>query len=120
MSHVVTVKVEMTDRDAIQAACDRLQLKLQDEAKHTLYGGAKVQGLRVDLPGWSYPVVIDEAGSIHYDNYGGSWGEQLELDKFVQAYTVEKATAEARQHGYMVNEEEVSDGSIRLEMTLVG
>jgi hypothetical protein len=76
---------------------------------------ADAKGLGVQLPGWSYPIVIDTIeGSLRFDNYNGAWGKQSELDKFLQAYAVEKATIEARKHGHSVREESLTDGSIKL------
>ena len=41
----------------------------------------------VTLPGWTYPVVIDTAsGDVRYDNFGGAWGSQHQLDRLMQAY----------------------------------
>lgn len=39
------------------------------------------------------PVVCQlQTGELHYDNFGGRWGQQQELDQFLQAYAVEKST----------------------------
>jgi len=50
--------------------------------------------------------VIDTlTGTIRYDNYEGSWGEQKHLDRFLQMYAVDKAKLEARKKGYTVTEQ---------------
>ncbi len=68
-----------------------------------------------DCPTGSYPVVCDtKTGQVHFDNYGGRWGEQRELDRFLQAYAVEKARIEARKLGHNVSEAQQTDGSIVL------
>ena len=62
------------------------------------------------MPGWLYPVCIDTAsGTVKFDNYAGSWGDQEHLDKFMQAYAVEKATIEARKKGYAVTEQALAE-----------
>jgi hypothetical protein len=74
-------------------------------------------GLVLRLPGWSYPAVIDvQSGTIKYDNYGGAWGEQKELDKFLQAYAVERAKIEARKKGHTITEQVMANGSIKLSI----
>ena len=64
-----------------------------------LFSG-EVSGLIVRLPDWTYPVVIDTTtGQVHYDNYDGAWGDQAQLDRFLQIYAVEKATDRGPQEG---------------------
>ena len=114
MSHIVKINVQIRDPIALAAACTRLGLVQPVQGKATLFT-TEAEGLIVKLPGWTYPAVIDTAkGTIAYDNYQGSWGEQKELDKLIQAYAVEKARIEARRAGHSVAEQLVSDGSIKL------
>jgi hypothetical protein len=42
------------------------------------------------------------------------WGDKRELDRFLQAYAVEKARIEARRQGHTVTEQSLADGSIKL------
>jgi hypothetical protein len=80
-----------------------------------------VEGLAVELPGWRYPVVCDLAsGSVRFDNYGGQWGDQRQLDRFLQAYAVEMSRLEARRRGHTVTEQVLADGSIRLTIQVSG
>jgi len=48
------------------------------------------------------------------------WGDQKELDKFLQAYSVEMARIEARKKGYTVTERPLADGSIKLTIQVSG
>jgi hypothetical protein len=57
------------------------------------------------------PVVVD---------YNGRWGDQKELDKFLQVYAVEKAKIEARKKGHTVTEQPLADGSIKLTIRVSG
>ena len=96
MSHIVTIKTEVHDHAAVSAACRRLELPLPLLGTAQLFSG-QATGLIVRLPGWTYPAVIDTTnGQVRYDNYGGAWGDQAQLDRFLQAYAVEKARIEAR------------------------
>ena len=73
------------------------------------------------LPDWRYPVVCDvNTGRIDYDNYGGHWGDQQNLDSFLQAYAVEKARLEARKRGHTVTEQPLADGSVKLTIQVTG
>lgn len=114
MSHTVTIKSEVRDAVAVRAACERLKLPAPVQGKHELFSGT-VEGLAVKLPDWVYPVVADlPTGKLQYDNFGGRWGEQKQLDRFIQAYAVEKCRIEARRKGHVVTESQLADGSIKL------
>jgi hypothetical protein len=45
------------------------------------------------------------------------WGAPDQLDRFLQAYLVEKARLEARKKGHTVTEEQLQDGSIKLNIS---
>ncbi len=120
MSHIVTIQTEVRDQAAIHAACGRLKLPAPVQGTAKLFT-TEATGLLVALPRWRYPIVCKtEAGAIAFDNYGGKWGEQRELDRFVQAYAVEKACLEARKQGHEVSEQALTDGSIKLTVRVGG
>lgn len=120
MSHIVQIKTLVRDPAAVTAASRRLSLAAPAQEEVRLFSG-KATGLTVRLPGWKYPVVFDlTAGEARYDNYGGHWGEQRELDRFLQAYSVEKARLEARKQGHTVTEQPLADGSIKLTIQVAG
>jgi hypothetical protein len=90
MSHVVTIQTKVHDPHAVAAACRRLNLAAPVQGKAKLYSG-EAEGLVVQFPGWQYPAVIDPlTGAVRYDNFNGVWGDQAQLDSFLQAYSVEK------------------------------
>jgi hypothetical protein len=100
LSHIVSIQTKVHDPAVITAACDRLCLPVPVEGKVKLYSGT-ASGLLVQLPGWKYPAVIDTpTGTVKFDNFGGRWGEQNQLDRFLQTYAVEKAKLEARRCGH--------------------
>ena len=120
MSHIVTIATEVRDPHAVAAACRRLGRPEPVHGTTTLFSGSAT-GLIVRLADWLYPLVIDTAaGTIRYDNYGGAWGPQHHLDRFLQLYAVEAARAEARRHGHAVTEQTLADGSIRLTVRVGG
>jgi hypothetical protein len=65
--------------------------------------------------------VVDTAtGQVRFDNYGGAWGDQKHLDRFMQRYAIEKACLEARRRGHDVVEQALPDGSVKLTVTVGG
>ena len=120
MSHVVTIRTQVRDPAALTAACRRLGLAEPRAGTAQLYS-AQATGQILQLPGWRYPLVADAAtGQLQFDNFGGAWGKQSELDKLLQAYAVEKAKIEARKSGHGVVEHALADGSIRLTVSVTG
>ena len=120
MSHIVEIKTEIRDEQAIRAACVRLQLAPPEHKTCRLFSVTET-GLAIQLPGWQYPIVCQtDTGSVKFDNYNGHWGKQEELNKFLQAYTVEKARLEARKKGHRVSEAKLEDGSIKVTVHVGG
>jgi hypothetical protein len=116
MSHIVTVQTRVHDPAAVAAACRRLNLPEAAEGAAHLFSG-EAAGLIVRLPDWQFPVVIDTlTGLVRYDNFGGRWGAQEHLDRFLQAYAVERAKLAARARGYAVSEQVLGDGSIKVQI----
>jgi hypothetical protein len=114
VSHIVQIQTQVRDLEAVRAACRRLNLPEPIPGTVKLFSNT-VQGLAVQLPGWNYPVVCQlSSGQLQYDDYGGRWGEKSQLDRFLQAYAVERAKLEARKQGHSVTEQPLTDGSIKL------
>lgn len=120
MSHIVSITTEIRDPQALRAATERLNLPSPVRGEHRMFSG-RVQGWAVQLPDWRYPVVCDtDCGRVHFDNYEGRWGDPQRLNQLLQSYGAEKAKIEARKQGYSVTEQSLSDGSIRLTVSVGG
>jgi hypothetical protein len=120
LSHIVTIKTEVRDLAAITAACHRLALPDPLQGTAELFS-SKRTGLLIGLPDWLYPVVIDTTtGQAHYDNFGGHWGNEKHLNRFLQAYAVERTSIEARKKNYITTEQTMADGSIIVEIEVGG
>lgn len=120
MSHIVTIKTAVKDATAVRAACQRLGLPPPVQGTHRLFTSSAT-GLGVQLPKWRYPVVCHtDSGQLEFDNFRGHWGDQRQLDAFLQAYGVEVAKAEARRKGHQVTEAKLGDGSIKLTINVGG
>ena len=120
MSHIVEIKTEIRDEQAVRSACVRLKLAAPERKTVRLFSATET-GLCVGLPGWRYPVVCNVlTGELRFDNYNGYWGPQAELNKFLQAYAVEKAKIEARKKVHLAYETAQEDGSIKVTVHVRG
>jgi hypothetical protein len=120
MSHIVEIQTEVRDPAAVAAACQRLGLPEPVHGTAKLFEG-EATGLLVKLPGWLYPIIIDTTNaSVRFDNFGGNWGAPEQLDHFLQAYGVAKASIEARKKGFSVAEQTQADGSILVTIGVGG
>ena len=120
MSHIVTIATEIRDAVALGVACQRLELQPPEQGTFKLFT-TEATGLGVQLPDWRYPVVCDvNRGEVLFDNFKGRWGKQQELDRLLQSYAVEKTRIEARRQGHTVTEQSLSDGSIKLTVSVGG
>lgn len=118
MSHIVTIETKIRDLEALNAAARRMQLPLPQYEQVQLFS-SQAAGHAIRLPDWRYPVVCDtRTGQVIFDNYGGRWGKQEELDLLFQNYAVEKTSLEARKQGHSVQEETLADGSIKLTVSV--
>ena len=120
MSHLVSIKTQIRDAVAVTSACGRLQLSAPTYGTVRLFTSEE-NGLAVQLRGWKFPVVCQtETGELKYDNYGGRWGDQAELDQFLRAYAVEMIKLQARRQGQTAIEQPLADGSIRVQIAVTG
>jgi hypothetical protein len=120
VSHIVRIQTQVRDATAVFAACRHRQLAEPVPGKHRLFS-SEVEGLAVRLRDWQFPAVCQlDTGEVQYDNYGGRWGDQRELDSFLQSYAVEKARIEAHKRGHTITEQSLADGSIKLTVQVGG
>jgi hypothetical protein len=120
MSHIVQIETQVRDPVAVAAACQRLGLTMPQNETVQLFSSTAT-GIAVRLNGWRYPVVCETTtGTVKFDNFEGRWGDQKQLDQFLQAYAVERAKLEARRKGHSVSEQALADGSIKLTIQVAG
>ncbi len=120
MSHIVKIESEIRDLTSLIAACRRLAIAEPRRETARLYSG-EATGYCVHLPHWRYPVVCDlENGRVTFDNFRGSWGEQVELDRLMQAYAVERTRLEAQRKGHCLSESKMASGAIKLTIHVGG
>ena len=109
MSHTAHIETKLMDASCIEKACERLGLSCKLNSSAKFYDGEVHTGTVVKIDGWRYPIVISENGTVHMDNYNGSWGNISDFNKLKMYYGAEKAKKEARKKGYRCREEKVGD-----------
>jgi len=114
MSHVMTLKLEVKNPDLFVQVARDLGLEVLGHGQHKLYYSREFTGQAIRLPGWTYPVILDDQGQIHYDNYKGHWGDIAQLNELTQRYVAETVMSEARMQGRNVWESVEEDGTLVL------
>ncbi|HZV35103.1 MAG TPA: hypothetical protein VFB72_11070 [Verrucomicrobiae bacterium] len=131
MSHIVSIKTQVTDIEAVKAACKELGFTFNEGAKDYQAWGtlrpACAHSINVNRKGykWEIGLIKNDAGyQLSYDRFlelEMVKGEGAPLAKggsnFIQHYAVHKATIEARKRGYMVNRVAGKNGAIQLVVT---
>jgi hypothetical protein len=101
MSHIVTIASEMTNEEMIRKAAGQLGYAVEHKSGYVFYDGTVKTGVFVSLPGWRYPVCIEDSGKLFFDNYEGAWGNIAELKTFQNEYALidvtEKLEAQKKQ-----------------------
>jgi len=116
MSHTATYEAILSDKEALIKALKNLGLTYREGVANLFQTTEK--GIVVNLPGWRYPIVIREDGTVAYDNYNGRWGNIERLHELSVTYALEQAKINARKRGYRVREYNVN-GKKRLEMVKI-
>lgn len=117
MSHIATVKVMIKDLQALEAVCRELGIPVEVRSRKVkMYSGEIQAAATLRPPGWTYPVVVQADGSVKYDNYGGRWGKQDQLNRVLRRYSERVAVSQARRMGLSVRRHEQPDGSVVLSL----
>lgn len=99
-SHTVKVKVDYNDLEALRRAVLSMSGTWLATGTHQLFDGQSAHGQGIQLPNWRYPIVLDAAGEMHYDDYGGQWGRVSDLDTLRAEYAIIRAETVAREIGW--------------------
>lgn len=99
MSHTTKVKVEFLNLDALRAAVEAIGGVWCGHAVHHIYSG-NYEGAGFRLPGWQYPCILQDDGTLAYDNYNGRWGSADVLGQLNAEYALQAAEAAARAQGW--------------------
>lgn len=101
VSHTRKVAVEFRDPDALRAAVEAMGGRwIGHGTAHRMFDGSQHSGHAFALPGWSYPLIATDAGSLAYDDYNGRWGNVADLDAVRGGYAIEAALMAAAAQGW--------------------
>jgi hypothetical protein len=112
LSHTITRRCDVTNAEALERACKPLGATFLGRGGHKLFEGT-ARGLGVQLPGWKFPVVYDDAtAEVRYDDYHGRWGNVNDLDRVRQQYAAACSELYFERAGYPHATETLEDGSL--------
>ena len=115
MSHFTTIKTQIRDTEALQAACTELGLELIQNAEARGYYTQTIKGEYVIRLKGPYDVALNRQpdGSFGFttDWFAGHVEAEVgpNFGKLTQFYAVNKATIEARKKGWTVQRKQVGD-----------
>jgi hypothetical protein len=99
-SHTARIAVEMDNPDDLAGAVRSMGGVWLGFSMHKLFSSSAA-GHGFTLPGWKYPLVLDRAGELHYDDYKGKWGNVADLARLRAEYVWTKAKAAADLQGWL-------------------
>lgn len=119
MSHVATVTTAIKNLSILIKTCQALGIEFtQGQQSVDLYERAVTGDFSCKLPGWHYPIVVNsQTGEISFDNYKGSWGDEKELHKLIQEYSLSVAEEECSEfvlQGFTIERQKQENGDIQL------
>jgi hypothetical protein len=120
MSHFTTIKTQIKDLTALEAACKELKLPLRTNAEARGYAGQTRRGdFVIQLTG-PYDIAVNRQPDGTYGLTTDWWLGHVEKEvgsnygRLLQLYGVHKATAEARKKGLSVLRQPQRNGAIKL------
>jgi len=120
MSHFTTIKTQIKDITALQAAVQELGLTLLPQAEARGYATQKLKADYVIRLHGPYDIALqhqpDGAYGLTTDWWQGHVAREVGLNcgRLLQLYGVHKATVEARRKGYSVLRKPQPNGGIKL------
>jgi len=115
MSHTVRLELKVKDKDLFKSVALKKGYRVKENARVKFFSTSH-KGMAVYLPGWKYPVVITEDGTITYDNYDGNWGDKKFLDDLMQSYSRELVIKKALERGYFLLQEEQNEEELVIKL----
>lgn len=112
MSHTIKLQMQIRDRELLARIAQEKGLGVEHSYSHHQLG----DGMAVFFPDWTKPVIVQEDGTVAYDNWHGRWGDIAHLNDLVQSYVVETVQREARMAGHSVWQEREEDGTMVLRV----
>lgn len=99
MSHTVKLDIKILNVVALGEAAIKMGGSVIGMGQHHLYSSTH-QGFAVTIPTWTYPIVVDNVGNCHYDNFGGHWGSADKLEKLKDLYALAAVEEKCNELGW--------------------
>jgi hypothetical protein len=115
MSHFTTIKTQIRDVEALQAACSEMGLELLQNAEARGYSTQTTKGEYVIRLKGPYDVALNRqthgSFAMTTDWFAGHVESEVgpHFGKLTQLYAVHKATAEARKKGWTVQRKQIGE-----------
>ena len=120
MSHFTTIKTQIKDIQALQAACQEMSLSLLANARARGYANETRNGDFVIKLNGPYDIAVNKQPDGTYGLTTDWWQGHVEnqvgpnFGRLLQLYGVHKAMIEARKQGCSVLRQPQRNGSIKL------
>lgn len=122
MSHTAKgtcqIKTGKSAEAIVRATAEKIGAQFLPWGKHRLYSTTET-GFGISMPGWQYPVVINEEG-LAYDNYNGRWGKPELLTGLKNRLTAEHVKKLMKLQGHAPTESVAADGTIKITTEMGG
>jgi hypothetical protein len=125
MSHFTDVDITVRDLDALQAACQELDLGFETDAQARGYAHNSTHGDYVIKLKGPYDIAVNRQPDGNMTLTADLWRGHVEREvgsgfgRLKQLYGVHLATREARRRGLHVQRQHLADGRIRLQLQQV-
>lgn len=116
MSHTVKIESKLTDLVALEAAAREQGAEFKRTERVHLYAGDVPAVASVKLVGWTYPVAVQQDGTLAIDNFGGRWGNPQALAALRQQYGAE-VVRKTMGAGWRIAQTAQPDGTLRMVLT---
>ncbi len=122
MSHFTDVDIQVRDLDALQAACQELDLGFEANAQARGYASNSTPGDFVIKLKGPYDIAVNRQPDGTFTLTADLWRGHVEREvgpgfgRLKQFYGVHLATREAQRRGLHVRRQSLPDGRIRLQL----
>ena len=118
MSHLMVTEARIKDLEALRLACVANETELETgDVRGQIYQTAE-RGVAMFTPhGWRFPVVVRADGALAYDNFQGTWGDAVYLDRILRDYDCEALLSGLAQQGWsLTSRHQNENGEVILEV----
>lgn len=117
MSHTTTIKTKIKNLKTFEKIAKTNNVQSLGYKRIKLYSSEAI-GFAYQIPGWKYPIIIQNDGSIVFDNYNNHWGHINDLNKLVGDYAKEIIKDYTSQIAYTNLQQEENEETIKITIEI--